>query len=195
MTSGSWGRSAESSDARSVVAGKAALRPVLALALAGLVTTLPAAGAFAADAAVDPHPRARLFPHSSAVTAKLAEGSADRRLTVVFVPQSWACNLANATAARVVDRLAKRYAADTATLYVIPTEWRGPLPFHSERLGETVEVPQAVLAEEHRTVPLPRLEIWTSDGELLLLRSLDKFEEDALYEELESSRTFLAKRP
>lgn len=162
--------------------------------MAILASTLPAAGVIGADTAADRHPRARLFPRSTSVTAKLAERSADRRLTVIFVPEAWACNLANAAAARVVDRLAESYAEDTSALYVIPAESQERLALTGGPPGETVTVPHAVLAEEHRSAPLPRLEIWTSEGELLLLRSLDKFEEEALYEELESSRTFLAKR-
>ena len=171
----------------------AGCRALLSPVLVALAIVVVASGT-TAGAPGGPHPRYRLFPDSPTVTAKLAERSADRRLTVVFAPESWACNLANATAARVVDRLADAYSGDTTTLYVIPAEGPGSVLFQDERSRETVAVPRAVLEQEHRIVPLPRLEIWTSEGELLLLRSLDKFEEDALYEELESSRSFLAER-
>jgi hypothetical protein len=158
----------------------------LSLALGAVLATPAAGGADGVQAA-----RSRLF--ASAAPAMAVDGE---RVIVVFTPDSWGCQAADAALASAVGSFAGEHRG-VAVFSLIPESRRTERPhaFGQPLPGSILVLGDEAMLREARLAPLPRLEIWTSDGRLLLLKSYRHALEENVREELERTLGFLAAAP
>lgn len=160
---------------------------VLSLALGAALAAPDAGGAEGVEAA-----RSRLFATSPPAMAVGGE----RSLVVVFTPDSWGCQAADAALASAVGGFAGEHR-EVAVFSLIPESRRTERPhaFGQPLPGHVLVLGDETMLRESRIAPLPRLEIWTSDGRLLLLKSYRHALEESVREELERTLGFLAAAP
>lgn len=115
------------------------------------------------------------------------------RWTVVYWPTPDECAACTAGIDRALDEAAARHP-DLHVMTVLPS----PAPAHAERAnaghhpGKVVTLDEPTWQRARTIVPLPRVEVWTGSGQLVLLRSLPTVaaQGDLLLQELEWSRAF-----
>lgn len=159
----------------------------LSLALGAVLVAPEAGGADGVEAA-----RSRLF--ATAAPAMAVDG--ERAIVVVFTPDSWGCQAADAALASAVGSFAGEHR-EVAVFSLIPESRRTERPhaFGQPLPGSVLVLGDETMLREARLAPLPRLEIWTSDGRLLLIKSYRHALEESVLEELERTLGFLAAAP
>lgn len=161
---------------------------VLSLGAVGL-TLLASWGAPRVRPEVATHPRARLFPADSAGRiSDVLEPSA--RLSVLFHPELGGCAAEQLQTIEALDRLSRDFE-DIAIFSVLPQNLEfGTVSGH--RLpGEIVRTTRHAWVAASELSPRPRLEVWSADGRLLVLRSLPRtVSEEEIYEEVLWARSF-----
>lgn len=162
-------------------------------ALVALLSVAVSISVGAAPESAGANPRLRMFPGTTAVPVAF-DREPGAALRVLFTPQSWACTVSDDVAARVVQRFADAYD-DVAAWSLVPLRREGVRTRPIPTAGREVAVPLAAILTEAELAPLPRIEVWTRDGRLLLLRSLGSFQDDELYDELVWTRSFLDDAP
>ncbi len=115
--------------------------------------------------------RAGLFPdsHSAELEARL---TLDEELAVFYWPAVELCDPAAVAAAVALEKLAREEQTIRVTT-IVPKGTRNAI----ERLGvpypgETLEVPPRQYHAAGWLVPLPRVEVWSRDGRLMLLKAI-----------------------
>lgn len=129
---------------------------------------LAAAGCAGAD-----HRREVLFglDGDDPVQRHLAEPA---RLSVVYWPAIEGCGPCELGVVRTLEEVQAAFGADTRVLTVVPPAL-GARFAERNRLewpGTVVELDRSRYDQQRALGPLPRVEVWSAAGELLLLRSL-----------------------
>jgi hypothetical protein len=142
------------------------------------------------DPALRPHARQRLLDTGTAdpVAVRLA---APHRMAVLYWPRIGECTLAEIRIARALGELGRRFP-DIELLTLLPDgadeggRYGVPYP------GEVVKLTPEDYVRQRAVAPLPRVEVWSGGGALLLLRSIPPLaaQADLLVEEIEWSRAF-----
>lgn len=119
------------------------------------------------------HRRAALFglDGDDPVQRHLAEPA---RLSVVYWPAVDGCGPCELGVVRALAEVEGEFGADTRVLTVVPPAL-GDRFAERHRLewpGTVVELDRSRYDEQRALAPLPRVEVWSAAGELLLLRSL-----------------------
>lgn len=162
-------------------------RTAVACALgAALCFGLGVPAALAADGVGEA--RSRLFGSE----APSFEG--DRGVVVVFTPDAWGCRAVDAALASAAGRFAVEHS-EVAVYSLIPEGRRIAHAFGQPLPGRIVALRDELVLREAGFAPLPRLEVWSSDGRLLLLKSYRHALEETVREELERTLSFLAANP
>ncbi|MFL6194355.1 MAG: hypothetical protein ACJ75H_09310 [Thermoanaerobaculia bacterium] len=138
------------------------------------------------------HPRA-LFFGSREDAAPLATASADTRLHVLFTPDFEHCTPEEMRIVRALRRIAAENP-DTQVLTLLPASRGKTTEVFGERLpGTLVAIPDRAFGRQGRRAPAPRIEVWSREGRLLLMRSLPRVvTEEEVYEEVLWARSFTA---
>lgn len=179
--------------------GRKSLRPgkvtlgLALLATAGLASfACSDSGARGSDTV---HARQRLFP-GKAGSSILDVLRQPARLTVFFHPDPQRCTPEELRALQALDRLTETFE-DIAVYSVLPAELSDfESIFGYELPGELLLIENELFLAEGRVSPRPRLEVWSAEGQLLLLRSLPPtIREEEIYEEVLWSRSFTGPVP
>ena len=163
-----------------------------ASAALGLALALSSPGASAAldEATAPTHARAALFPSPQAMllTDQLAKSA---RLNVLFHPEIGRCEPQQIAVILALRRLTEGHS-DINVVTVSPKAAAGhPTLFGEPLPGRLLVVENATYASEGRISPRPRLEVWSGDGRLLLLRSIPPVvTEEGIYQDLLWSLAF-----
>lgn len=142
--------------------------------VAGLTLVLVLCAVHGCDAADAPrHPRTALFhlDRDDPVQRHLATPA---RLSVVYWPAMDGCGACEIGVARTLSEVESRYAGDTRVVTVVPPGLgsRFAETFRVAWPGTVVELDRARYDVQRELGPLPRVEVWSANGDLLLLRSL-----------------------
>ena len=135
---------------------------------------------------------ADLVAHS----ALTADHGGTASLRVVFLPTPERCSPQDLIATRTLARL-EQERDDVAVLTIIPGGLprelgMNGLPFP----GHIIHLPLNVVEQSRRKVARPRLEVYSSEGQLLLLRPVSPHEEQRLlYEEILGLLRYTAEKP
>lgn len=144
-------------------------------------------GSFRSEVAV--HPRTRLFPADpSGVVADALEPSA--RLSILFHPEPGRCAGEQVQTIQALRRLARDFE-DVAIFSVLPENLEFGTIGGQRLPGEIVRTTAAAWTAANELSPRPRLEVWSADRRLLVLRSLPRtVSEEEIYEEVLWARSF-----
>jgi len=156
---------------------------LLSLGLAAVLTA-------SCDPGPRPHARQQLLDTGDAdpVAIRLAD---PHRMAVVYWPRIGECTLAEIRLARALGELEHRFP-DIELLTLLPEgadeSGRYGVPYP----GEVVKLTPEDYVRQRAVAPLPRVEVWSGGGALLLLRSIPPLaaQADLLLEEIEWSRAF-----
>jgi hypothetical protein len=161
------------------------------LALLAGVACRQAMGTGGEAAPAAEHPRARLFAGRG--FGWPAQAAVPARLHVLFTPDLARCTPEVMQVARALRRIAAEHS-DMRVWTILPRSGAATRTLYGEALpGRRLVVAEAAVAAEGELAPVPRIEVWTGDGRLLLLRSVARtVREDELYDEILWTRSFTA---
>jgi hypothetical protein len=168
-------------------------RLAAAAAVAGaLMLAVPVRLAIA-DGTKPVHPRVAIF--GGADGRRLVDELSGRsRLEVLFHPEIGRCEPQQIATARALRRLLdERSDIEILTVLPAPPEGRSQIQslFGEVLPGRVVLLPGPSYLSEGKISPRPRLEVWSRNGHLLLLRSIPpSASEDSIYQEVLWSLAF-----
>lgn len=137
-----------------------------------------------------PHPRDEIFA-GTATRRLVDEFSRTARLTILFHPDMGKCEPQHIAIVLALRRLLEEHS-DIEVLTVLPAASAEVKTLLGETLpGRVVVLDNPTYVSEGRISPRPRLEVWSHDRRLLLLRSIPlAASEDSIYQEVLWSLAF-----
>jgi len=136
--------------------------------------------------------RARLFS-AAGQDGVLPRRLAGSRLVVLFTPDFERCTPETMRILRALRQIAADYP-DTRVFTLRPASRAGITAEYGEALpGARLTIPDASYQAQRGMAPTPRIEVWSRDGRLLLMRSLPRVvTEKDVYDEVLWARSFTA---
>jgi hypothetical protein len=112
---------------------------------------------------------------------------------VLFTPDFEHCTPETMRISRALRRIAAEYS-DTRVFTLRPASRAGITAEYGETLpGAPLTIPDAAYAAQRGLAPTPRIEVWSGEGRLLLMRSLPRVvTEKEVYDEVLWARSFTA---